>query len=45
MSLLPGSSTLNLIGGSNPTGTTLIGGVSPYSACGSQLYFGTLTRQ
>ena len=32
-------------GGIIPTGTTLIADFMPYSACGSQLYYGILTRQ
>jgi hypothetical protein len=34
-----------LTGGIIPTGTTLAGGFSSLSACGSQLYFGTLAIQ
>jgi hypothetical protein len=39
-----GSLTFNLIGGILPSGTPLVGGFTT-SACGSQLYQGTLTRQ
>lgn len=45
MPVQPGSSTVILTGGIIPTGTTLLGGIIPYGACGSQLYYGTLTRQ
>lgn len=39
------SSNMNLVGGIGPTASSIVGGISSYSACGSQLYFGTLTRQ
>jgi len=40
-----GSSTIGFLGAVEPTATTLVGGIDPYSACGSQFYQGTLTRQ
>jgi hypothetical protein len=45
MQVPPGSSTVNMVGGILPTGTPLLGGFSAFSACGSQVYTGTLTRQ
>ena len=44
--LIPtGSSTVFFFGSVEPSGTTLFSGFSSFSACGSQLYQGTLTRQ
>jgi hypothetical protein len=45
MQVLPSTSTVILTGGILLTGTTLLGGFSAFSACGSQFYTGTLTRQ
>lgn len=44
-SFLTGFSTTIFLGSVEPSGATLFGGFSSYSACGSQFYQGTLTRQ
>ena len=41
----PGTSTVDFLGAVEPTAATIVAGIDPYSACGSQLYQGTLTRQ
>jgi hypothetical protein len=45
MQTIPATSNVDLVGGILPNAATLIGGFSSSSACGSQLFEGTLTRQ